>query len=263
MANSHLIGYSGAMRTALPADLRIHVLDTYDAMSRRAADFICGELERRPDSLVCVSAGGTPTRAYELLAARCVTEPGLFRQMRVLQIDEWGGLNPGDPATCQADLRTKLLQPLGIPRKRFAGFGTDAPNPEAECGRIARWLAANGPIDVCILGLGRNGHIAMNEPEEALEPHAHVAALAESSRDHGMLKNLRRKPRYGLSLGMADILRSRRLLLLVNGKRKRPALKRLLRRGVTTCFPASFLWLHPHATVLCDREAATGLTLPR
>jgi galactosamine-6-phosphate isomerase len=250
------IGYTGRMETALANGLGMQVLDSYEAMSRAAADFIFRELRRQPNLLLCVSAGATPTRTYELLAARYVCQPKPFNRLRVLQIDEWGGLAPGDPATCAADLGTKLLKPLGIPRSRFTGFRTDATDPEAECGRIARWLAANGPIDVCILGLGKNGHVALNEPAEALAPFAHVAALAESSRNHAMLKGLARKPRYGLTLGMADILRSRRVLLLVNGKRKRPALRRMTKPGVTMRFPASFLWLHPDATVLCDREAA-------
>jgi len=263
MADSHVIDYNRLMRTVLAPSLKIQALATYEAMSRRAADFICAELERRPNLLLCVSAGGTPTRAYDLLASRCRSEPGLFRQLRVLQIDEWGGLTAGDPATCEADLGTKVLEPLGITRPRYHGFRTDAPDPEAECARIARWLAANGPIDVCILGLGRNGHVAMNEPADALTPQAHVAVLAASSLQHAMLKGLTKKPRYGLTLGMTDILRSRRILLLVNGKRKRLALKQLMKPRVTTRFPASLLWLHPDTTVLCDQEAAANISVRR
>ena len=251
------------METALANGLRIQVADTYDAMSHAAVDFICRELRQRPNLLLCVSAGATPTRAYELLAARGASEPGLFRQLRVLQIDEWGGLAPGDPATCEADLRTKILEPLGITRNHYQGFRTDATDPKAECDRIARWLAGNGPIDVCLLGLGGNGHVAMNEPAEAMVPRAHVAELARSSQNHAMLRDLAKKPRYGLTLGMGDILRSRRILLLVNGKRKRPALGRLMKPRVTTGFPASFLWLHPDATVLCDREAAADFPVRR
>ena len=179
--------------------------------------------------------------------------------MRVLQIDEWCGLAPGSPATCHADLQTKLLGPLHMTPDRYKGFRTDAADPESECSRIACWLAASGPIDICILGLGANGHVAMNEPAAALTPHAHVAELAPSSQRHALLRNLAKKPRYGVTVGMGDILRSRRILMLVNGKRKRPALSRVMKPGITTRFPASFLWLHPDATVLCDREAAADV----
>jgi galactosamine-6-phosphate isomerase len=70
-----------------------------------------------------------------------------------------------------------------------------------------------------------------------------------------MLRSLKRKPGYGLTLGMGDILRSRKLLLVVNGKAKREVLARLLEGKVSTHFPASFLWLHPDATIICDRES--------
>jgi galactosamine-6-phosphate isomerase len=236
--------------------LRVEVAESYEAMSRRAEHLVIDELKRSPGLILCASAGGTPTRLYELLGARHRRQPSLFRRMRVMQIDEWGGLSPGNPGSCDTDLRLKLLEPLAIKKDRYAGFRSDAPDPAAECARMRHWLAANGPIDICILGLGINGHVAMNEPADALVPNAHVARLIRSSLNHPMLKQLQRKPRYGLTVGMADILSSRMVLLLVNGPHKRATLKRFLRAKVTTQFPASFLWLHPRAVVLCDREAA-------
>ena len=254
-------GYTQRMRQgALAVGPRVRVAETYEALSQAAARIICDEVKEHPDLLLCASAGGTPTRAYQLIAARACRQPRLFARLRVIQIDEWGGLVPGDPATCEADLRSKLMGPLGITGDRFIELRTNADEPAAECSRVARWLAANGPIGICILGLGINGHVAMNEPGAALTPHAHVARLASSSRRHAMLKSLAQKPRYGLTLGMGDILRSRRILLLVNGPRKRAALRRLMRPAVSTHFPASLLWLHPETTVLCDREAAEDIS---
>jgi galactosamine-6-phosphate isomerase len=181
--------------------------------------------------------------------------PGLFSKLRVVQIDEWGGLPRGNPAACCTDLQKKLLEPLHVSPRRFAGFKSDARNPERECKRIRRWLTANGPIDICLLGLGLNGHIAMNEPADVVVPHVHVSRLARSSLRHGMLKDLAEKPRYGLTLGMGDILRSRKILLVVSGQAKQSAMKRLLQPCVSSRFPASFLWLHSDVTILCDRDA--------
>jgi galactosamine-6-phosphate isomerase len=242
--------------------LRIDVADSYEVMSRRAEQLIVEELKQRPSLILCASAGGTPTLLYELLAARHRREPRLFGRMRVLQIDEWGGLPPGTPASCASDLHVKLLRPLAITKDRYVGFRTKAKNPEQECNRIARWLAANGPVDICILGLGLNGHVAMNEPAESLAPHAHVARLTRSSLNHAMLKQLRQKPRYGLTVGMGDILSSRTVVLLVNGRHKRAAVKRFLKPAVTTHFPASFLWLHPKTIVMCDKEALPAALRP-
>ena len=226
-------------------------------MSRWAADFVETELREQPDLLLCASAGGTPTGLYCRLAKRNATAPAIFKKLRVLQIDEWGGLPLGNPATCRTDLQDKLLRPLGINSHRFEGFRSDAPNPQRECERIRRWLAANGPIDICLLGLGLNGHVAMNEPANEFVPRVHVAKLARRSLGHGMLKHLKAKPRYGLTLGLGDILCSRKILLVVSGRTKRDVLKRLLQPQLSGRFPASFLWLHSDVTILCDRDAAS------
>lgn len=236
-------------------ELKLHVESTYESMGKLAADIIISELRKKPNLLLCASAGGTPTPAYRSLAIRYSREPKLFKKLRVLQIDEWGGLPWRHPATCEIDLRVKLLEPLRIDSGRFIGFRSDAENPEAECARMAEWLAANGPIDLCILGLGRNGHVAMNEPRQTSMPHAHVAQLADSSQNHSMLKGLPRKVRYGLTLGLGEILCSKKILLLVSGSAKRAVLQKVLNPRVTPRFPASFLWLHPDASIICDREA--------
>ena len=104
-----------------------------------------------------------------------------------------------------------------------------------------------------------NGHVAMNEPAASLKPASHIARLAEVTLAHPMLAKSKSPPTYGLSLGMTEILASREILLLVNGAKKREPLRKLLRREIATEFPASFLWLHPNWTLLCDRDASAGL----
>jgi len=243
--------------------LHFQVVDDYAALSDAAAKMIAGALAQRPTPILCASAGGTPTGAYDRLA-QCLgggsshgnARASWLKQLRVVQIDEWCGLPANHPATCRVDLLQKLIQPLGLPSARFLSFRTEAADRQEECLRMRRWLAANGPIDVCILGLGHNGHVAMNEPGATAQPDVHVATLAPSSLKHPMLQGLKKRLRFGLSLGLGDILRSRKVLLLVSGANKRHALRRLLDPKVDPRYPASFLWLHPNVTVLCDRAAA-------
>jgi len=246
------------MSASASPGLQIRVARNYNAMSKQAAKVIIGNLQKKPDLLLCASAGGTPRQTYHYLAAAYVDCPKLFDRFRVIQIDEWAGLPRQSPATCEADLLSKLIVPLKVRPNLFVGFRSDARKPQDECRRISQWLVGRGPIDICILGLGLNGHVAMNEPGPAAQPRAHVAKLAPSSRNHGMLRGLSHKPSYGLTLGLGDILNSRKILLLVSGKSKRAALKRLMTPELTSRFAASFLWLHPNSTVLCDQEAADG-----
>jgi galactosamine-6-phosphate isomerase len=104
--------------------------------------------------------------------------------------------------------------------------------------------------------LGLNGHLGFNEPGSALCPVAHLAPLTEQTRRHSMIAASALKPEYGMTLGMAEILQSRQILLLVSGASKREAFQHFLSGKITTRFPASFLWLHPRLTVFCDRDAA-------
>jgi galactosamine-6-phosphate isomerase len=235
---------------------RFEAVTDYETLSRRAAELISDAVRCRPDLLLCAAAGSSPALAYGLLGQAARQDPALFGQVRVMQVDEWGGLAMADPATCETDLKTRLLAPLGITPDRYQGFRSDAGDPESECERVSQWLSRNGPIDLCVLGVGTNGHLAMNEPAEALRPGPHVACLSPSSLQHPMLAASKAVPAYGLTLGMGDLLQSRKILLLASGERKRPVLQRLREPSLNPQFPVSFLWLHPEVTVLCDGEAA-------
>jgi putative deaminase/isomerase len=243
--------------------MRVHQWNDPEELSRQAAAYVVRELGRRPGLLLGVVTGASPTGTYERLARKRAARPDLFRRFRVLKLDEWLGLRASHPATSESYVRAKILGPLGVDRSRYHGWACAPADPEAECRRMARWLARHGPMDVCVLGLGRNGHLLMNEPAAALDPGPHVARLAPSTRRHSMLESLKTPPRYGLTLGLADILRSRRILLLVSGRHKAAALRRMLAGRVSTLCPASLLWLHPDATVYFDREAAGLLAAAR
>jgi galactosamine-6-phosphate isomerase len=231
----------------------------YEALSRLACDLIVETMRREPEMLLCAASGSTPLRCYELLAEKRRAEPSWFDRLRVLKLDEWGGLPIDDPATCEAYLRRHVLEPLGISDDRYLTFESDAPDPQAECRRVRRMVAECVPIDLCLLGLGVNGHLGLNEPAPSLEAFAHVAELAASSKQHSMLNQAARQPSYGITLGMAEILAAKKIILLVSGAHKRRALEKLYSSQISTAFPASLLWLHGDVTCLYDREAMPGM----
>ncbi len=241
-------------------NLAISVLENDELLSQQAAERLLSALRKKPNLLLCAASGSTPTRMYQLLAQAAANDPANFRAVRLVKLDEWGGIPMNDPGSCEEYLQNSLVRPLGIDSARYFGFASDSTRPEEECGRIEKRLNAEGPIDFCVLGLGLNGHIAFNEPNQALKPGAHLAQLSSLSLQHSMLARSTTLPTYGLTLGMAEILGSREILLLVSGSKKTTALKQLLTREITTEFPASFLWLHSNWSLLCDREAAGGLS---
>jgi len=244
------------MQTEYP--FQIHRANDYEALSAAAAAHIAAQLRRKPDSLLVLATGASPERTYALLAEQGRADRSLCGRMRILKLDEWGGLAIDDPATCETALRRALVDPLGISADRFMGWQSDPADTTAECGRIRRLLAGEGPADLCILGLGLNGHLGFNEPADFFQPMPHRAELSPESMTHSMLARARRQPRFGLTLGIRDILLSREVLLLVSGARKQAQLQRLLRPEVSPQFPASCLWLHPALTIYCDAAAWPG-----
>jgi galactosamine-6-phosphate isomerase len=233
---------------------QLHVAADHEAASRLAAYWLADAAIAKPTALVTLASGSTPTRAYELFAERGRAEPHLSASLRMLKLDEWGGLAGGVVGSCEEHLRRVLIDPLGL-GDRYVGFDGLAADPAAECRRVAEWLAANGPIDACLLGLGINGHLGFNEPADELRPHSHVAELSAASLGHAMVRDTGSRPTCGLTLGIADLMQSRGLLVIATGAAKREPLRRMLSGNISPRFPASVVQLHQHAIVVCDRES--------
>lgn len=228
-----------------------------EAMSRAVAARLAAELQRRRDALICLASGASPRRAYELLVAHARTAPALYAAARWMKLDEWGGLALDDPASCETFLREILLTPLGVPPARYFGWESQPADPQAECRRVATWLETNGPIDIQVLGLGKNGHLGFNEPAQQFQPAPHVATLTAESLSHAMLARSKTRPSYGLTLGMDAITSARRILLVVSGGHKARQLQRLATQEISPWFPASILRRCEQVSVFCDAAAAS------
>jgi len=227
----------------------------YDEMSRQAGAALIGDIRRFPRQVLCTATGNSCLGLYQWLATRHKEDPSLFKQLGIVKLDEWGGMDETDPASCEAYLRTHVTGPLQISEDRYIGFSNRNPSPEKECERIDQALARHGGIGSCILGLGVNGHIGFNEPADFLVAGSHKASLSRSSKMHGMLQKSNGSPEFGLTLGMGTIMRSRKVILLLSGDGKHAVIEELLQGRISTRLPASFLWMHPDVTFLRDMES--------
>ncbi len=235
--------------------MQFDIFDTADTVAKNAAELIVQQLQEAPDLLLCAASGSSPEGTFQRLAEWCVHEPGLFDEMRLIKLDEWGGLPMDHPATCEQYMRKFLLDPLHIPAERYCGFRSNPENAEDECARVNETIERIGPIGVSVLGLGLNGHLGLNEPASFLQPWCHVAKLSDTALAHGMLASSGARPKYGMTLGLADILASQTIVLIILGAAKREPLRRLYDERISTEFPASLLWTHPNTHVFCDRAA--------
>ena len=227
--------------------------NTLAELNELASALIIHELQQKPKSLVCAATGNSPTGVYKKLVEK--KENINTSALRFIKLDEWYGLGINDEGSCEKYLHEQLFNPLGISNKKYIAFDGKATEPEKELQHVSNYLDEHGPIDLCILGLGKNGHIAFNEPAGILHPRAHMAPLSSTSLAHTMIKGTGEQIKYGMTLGMTDILQSKKIILLVNGKHKHAIMQKLMEQKISTQLPASFLWLHADVQCFfCDND---------
>ena len=235
--------------------MNFHFFSDFESMSNRGFEWIKEAVAKKPHLLFCVASGGSPSGSYAKLAAYKQQHPDFGSDLRVIKLDEWGGLEANSPFTSELDVQRKFVQPMGISPERYWTLDPYAQDPEGECAAMEQVLEREGPLDICILGIGVNGHIALNEPGEEHQLPFHVCQLAESTLANGMLRSLQQPPSFGMTIGLRGILQSKLILLFVAGSGKKEAFEQLKAQQVRGQFPASFLWLHPNVQVLVDQTA--------
>lgn len=235
--------------------MKIQYCSDYEKMTQSCNDSLIADLKEKKRQFICAATGNSPKGVYEKLAITYKDEPGLFEKLKVIKLDEWGGIPASDPNSCETFIQERILRPLNISSNRYISFESNPASPEKECERIQKEIQKNGAIDICILGLGKNGHIGFNEPANELTPFCHVARLSDESLQHQMVNSMKNRPAYGLTLGMADILQSKKIILLLTGSNKKKVIDKLLTKQITPQLPASFLWLHQNVVCYVDSNA--------
>ncbi|MEI7497857.1 MAG: 6-phosphogluconolactonase [Candidatus Falkowbacteria bacterium] len=248
-------------KTVRNLSLELIVASDYEKMSQLATKKIFKEIKLNPKLLISLATGSTPTRAYDLLAEKSKKEPKIFNKVRMIGLDEWGGVPNNDPCTCLEYIMEHLTGPMNIPTKRFTSWDSDPQDPAKEVERVTKALEKEGDIDVCILGMGVNGHLGFNEPTDSLKLKPHIAELTDTTKKHTMAQEAEHEIKYGLTLGMGEIMRSKKVILLVNGAHKVEPFKIFLSQKISAQFPASILWLHPNVTVFCDEDAVPEMPI--
>lgn len=233
-------------------------------MSQTAAVLILNEVLARQQRLVLgLATGQTPRGLYERLI-QAKTELGFDpTALETFHLDEYQGFGPGDDGAMAHELRTHFLDPLGVPKSQRHFVPATRDDAETACADYEAEIAAAGGIDIQILGIGRNGHIAFNEPGTPFETLTHLSTLTASTRQANAPHFSGGKtPAHAMTMGPRSILNARQILLLASGESKAEAIYQMLCGPLHEDCPASLLRLHPHCTLVLDQAAASRLSFP-
>ena len=234
------------------------------AIATIVADAVTTLLADKPDAVLGLATGSSPLAVYDELVRRYEAGEVSFARSRAFLLDEYVGLAAEHPQRYRNVIDTEFTGRVDIPAQAVQGPDGLAGDIPAACRVYEDAIAAAGGVDLQILGIGTDGHIAFNEPGSSLASRTRIKTLTRQTRiDNARFfdDDLEQVPTHCLTQGLGTIMSARHLVLVATGAHKAEAIHHLVEGSVSAMWPATIMQHHPHATVLVDSAAASRLQL--
>jgi galactosamine-6-phosphate isomerase len=237
--------------------MEIFISGTYDEMSIKAFNDLVTLLPAGKNPLLCTASGDSPTGLYKEFVRQNTNKKVDMFNWNFVGLDEWMGMNGTDEGSCRYHLDKQLFHRLKIKESQICFFDGRAKDPELECERVENYISRQGGIDIAIIGLGLNGHVGMNEPGTSSKLRSHVTAIDATTQQSA--QKYFKEPRpvtHGLTLGIADLMDAKHIILLVSGEKKAGIARQILEEEISEQLPATVLRSHPGLRIYLDSAAA-------
>lgn len=243
--------------------MEIIIQETYEEMSKAAAQAVARTLNSKPNAVLGLATGSTPLGLYKELV-RMHRDEGLdFSQATTFNLDEYVGLKQNHPQSYHYFMHENLFKHVNIPRQNIYIPSGTTDNYQAFCQWYEQRIRDCGGVDLQVLGIGSDGHIAFNEPTSSLGSRTRIKTLAKQTIDDNrrFFKEGEEVPIYAITMGVGTILEARQIMLLANGPGKAEAVAAAIEGAVTSMITASALQLHQDVLFFLDRPASGKLKM--
>lgn len=243
--------------------MKLIITKDYDHLSEVSADFIAQEVLKKNNLAWCAPTGSTPIGMYQTLVKRVANKSLDLSSTRICNMDEYVGLAPTHDQSYNYFLHHYLLDHIEYDKENSVFVHALADDLHAECVRYNQALDKL-TIDLAIDGIGLNGHLAFNEPSPHFHARTHIAQLTQNTIDANsrFFDNIDDVPKQAFSIGMADLMMAKTLLLLANGKHKAEVIAKIFSDDlISSEFPVSFIKMHPNCVIIIDQDAASLLPM--
>ena len=238
-------------------NMKIIRVKDYDELSLEGTKIVGEFIKNNPQATLGLATGSSPIGLYQNLIKMFQNKEISFKEIKTYNLDEYCGLPKSHPESYYSFMYRNLFSHVDIKDENIHIPSSEGEDMQKNCDDYNRLLHQT-TIDLQLLGIGGNGHIGFNEPGTPFDRETFLVKLAERTRqDNKMLfKEDEEVPRYAITMGIKNIMEAKKIVMLISGKSKAEAVKRLLSGEITTNFPASILHKHPDVTVIIDEPAA-------
>ena len=242
--------------------MEVVIVPTDDDAARVVAGVVTSLVTTRP-AVLGLATGSSPLGTYRRLIEEHRAGRVSLAACDAVLLDEYVGLPADHPETYRAVIRREFTDHVDLAPERLHGPDVWATDLPAACARYDRLLAGLGGVDLQLLGIGADGHVGFNEPGSSLRSRTRVKTLTKATRADNarFFASADEVPRHVVTQGLGTISDARHVVLIAIGERKAAPVARAVEGPLTASCPASVIQLHPHATVVVDEAAASGLTL--
>lgn len=246
--------------------MEVVIVQTQDEAARIVADAYDRLLRSKPDAVIGLATGSTPLGTYQELIRRHREEGLSFARATAFTLDEYVGLPADHPELYRNFIRREFTDHIDLPPESLHGPDGLAEDLVQAGADYEAAIKAAGGIDIQILGIGADGHLAFNMPMSSLSSRTRLKTLTPKTRQDNARffdGDIDQVPTHCLTQGLGTIMESRHAVMLGFGKNKAQAVAECVEGAVSARWPASVLQFHPHATVVIDEDAASQLRFTR
>lgn len=240
-------------------NITIYVKDNYELMSKKAAQMVVAQVNLKPASVIGLATGSTPEGMYKELVSMYNADQVDFSEAKFFNLDEYNQISPENEQSYAFYMKKHLFSKINALSENIHIPNGMAQDIDQICTEYDLAIQNSGNIDLQILGIGNNGHIGFNEPDVHFEAGTHLVELDEDTiqANARFFNSSDEVPRTAISMGIRNIMHSKKIVLIANGTKKAQILEEMLFGPVTPNVPASILQLHNDVTIILDVESAT------
>src|SRR5690625_733295 len=237
--------------------MKIIKVADYDEMSSKACEMVVDKVKEMGNPVLGLATGSTPEGLYQRIIEKYKQGDVSFEKVTTFNLDEYVGLAGDDPNSYRYFMNEKLFKHVDISTDKTHVPNGVAKDLNAECENYEKFSQDVGGIELQVLGLGTNGHIAFNEPGTSFESRTGVVDLTQETLEANrrLFNSIDEVPTQALSMGIGLIFEAKEIILLVSGEAKAEALSRVINGEVTEELPGSILQQHDHVTIIADAAA--------